>query len=191
LRLARPALSIFGEIREHRKQHEAANEGHRFIERESFQTARQNAGVRDAAETVNGSGPNRLDALKQRLSSVNPDYIAKKLAEKSNIRILSDHRGRLIHTSQRTARSGSRAMATTKEDKNPVSATGTCSHSALSLNRAAPDDSYAVDEGNPLAMSAWIPFQEICTPIHSRINAVSRITTLVPVGPSLRRIRSA
>jgi hypothetical protein len=54
---------------------------------------------------------------------VNPDYIAKKLSEESNIGILSDHRGRLIHASQRTARSASCAMATTQDDRNLVSAT--------------------------------------------------------------------
>ena len=35
------------------------------------------------------------------------------------------------------------------------------------------------------------PFHVICTPMHSRMNADSRSSTAVPVGPSLRMIVSA
>ena len=35
------------------------------------------------------------------------------------------------------------------------------------------------------------PFQKICTPMHSRMNADRRTRTLVPVDPSSRSIRSA
>ena len=49
---------------------------------------------------------------------MNPDDVAKKLSEESNIRILGDHRRGLIHASERTAQSGSSAMAAAQHGAN-------------------------------------------------------------------------
>ena len=42
-----------------------------------------------------------------------------------------------------------------------------------------------------VASNADAPVQKICTPMHSKMKADSRISTLVPVSPSMRSIRSA
>ena len=39
--------------------------------------------------------------------------------------------------------------------------------------------------------SALAPFQTICTPMQSRMNAVSRSKTFIPVSPIIRLTRSA
>src|SRR5580698_2080319 len=51
--------------------------------------------------------------------------------------------------------------------------------------------SCATERGKLSVTSAWMPFQQIWTPIHNRMKAVRRTTTLVPVVPNFRRIRSA
>jgi hypothetical protein len=43
----------------------------------------------------------------------------------------------------------------------------------------------------PMPVSVDAPFQKICTPMHSRMNAVSLATTMVPTSPSLRSTASA
>jgi hypothetical protein len=45
--------------------------------------------------------------------------------------------------------------------------------------------------GKAPTSSACSPFQQILTPIHSRMNAERRIATLVPIGPNFLRMRSA
>jgi hypothetical protein len=46
------------------------------------------------------------------------------------------------------------------------------------------------DSAGIVASSALAPFQKICTPMHSRMNAESFSTTLVPVSPRPRMMRS-
>ena len=95
--LRRRTLPVFRQIGEHGKQHEAAHEGDRLIEREGLKACRQAARVGDAAITVDGGGPDGLDALEQCLAAVVADYVAQKLAEESNVGVLSDGGGSWGH----------------------------------------------------------------------------------------------
>ncbi len=62
---------------------------------------------------------------------------------------------------------------------------------AAAERRRARRHANQVRPGKVFNRSACTPFQQICTPMQSRMKAVRRTTTPVPVGPSLRKMTSA
>ena len=61
----------------------------------------------------------------------------------------------------------------------------------LSLTPRGPRHRARRQRAGMAATSALAPFQKICTPMQNRMNAESRISTLVPVEPSAFSMRSA
>jgi hypothetical protein len=88
-RLLRSALAVFGEIGEHREQHEAADEGEGVVEAERTQ-AEVAAPRIEPPVAVDGSGADRLDAVEQLLPAVAADHVAEQRAEKMNVGVLAD-----------------------------------------------------------------------------------------------------
>ena len=81
---AAAALPVFREIREHRKQHEAADKGQGVIERQCLPTCRQPARVGDAAVAIHGGGSYRFDSIQQRIAAVGADYFTQQPSKEWN-----------------------------------------------------------------------------------------------------------
>src|SRR5450755_1922384 len=83
-------LPILSQIRQHRKQHEAAYKGDRLVERQALQPSREAPWVRDTAIAVDGCRANGLDALKECIATVRSNHISQQFPKESNIGVLRD-----------------------------------------------------------------------------------------------------
>ncbi len=91
------ALPILRQVRQHREQHEAANEGERVIEAQGIQAAIHRGRIRDAAMPVHRAGADVFDALKQPLTPVGPNDIPEQLSQVADVRVLGDGFGGGCH----------------------------------------------------------------------------------------------
>lgn len=91
-----PALPVFGQIREHRKQHEAAHEGKRIVDAEGFQML-TGAATAHAAIAVDRGRADALDAFEKRHTAIGTYHVAKQATEIADIGILRDRNRRNLH----------------------------------------------------------------------------------------------
>src|SRR5579872_3109442 len=90
-------LPVLSEIRQHREQHEAADEGHSLIQRQTGESCAEAPGVGNTPIAVNGGGTDGFDALKQGITAVAADHITQDLAEKADIGVLGQRYRRSAH----------------------------------------------------------------------------------------------
>ena len=91
--LERAALPVLGQVREHREEHEAADEAQRLVEAERVEPGVDRFRVRDAAMPVHRGRADIFGPPEQRLAPEGADYIPQQLAKEANVRVLRD-RGR-------------------------------------------------------------------------------------------------
>ena len=91
--MAGGALPVFGQIREHRKQHEPADEGQRLVQAQRVESAIDRRGAGDPAVAIDRRGPDRFDALEQRVAAIRANDVAEKLAEVADVCVLGDRGG--------------------------------------------------------------------------------------------------
>src|ERR1700686_464304 len=91
------AVQILGKIGQHREQHEAAHKGDRLIEAERIEARLHAAQLGHTAKAVDRVGANIFDATEQCLATVFANHVSEQLAEKTDVRILGNDRGRGRH----------------------------------------------------------------------------------------------
>ncbi len=83
-------LPVFGEVGEHREQHEAAHEGERVVEGERVETGVDRVRSRDAARAIDRDRADIFYAAEQRVAAIGADHVPQQLAEKADVGILRD-----------------------------------------------------------------------------------------------------
>ncbi len=91
--MASGALPVLGQIREHRKQHEPAHEGQRLVQAQRVESAIDRGGAGNPAIAIDRCGPDRFDALEQRVAAIRANDVTEELAEVADVGVLRD-RGR-------------------------------------------------------------------------------------------------
>ncbi len=93
-RFVQATLPVFGQIGEHREQHEGAHECERVVGVQRFEPATGGGGVGDAAIPIHGARADALDLLEQPVAAVSADDIAQQFAEITDVGVLGDRPGR-------------------------------------------------------------------------------------------------
>ena len=89
------ALPIFGEVGEHREEHEPPDEGERLVQCERIEARVDRIVRRHAAMAVDGSRADIFNPPEQRFAAICANDVPEELAEKPNIRVLRD--GDAVH----------------------------------------------------------------------------------------------
>ncbi len=97
LLFSRGAPPVFGEVRQHGKQHEAAHERDGLVERQSLQPRRQTAWISDAPIAIHGCGADGFDPLEHGFPAKGADHAAQQPAEESHVGVLRYGTWMLLH----------------------------------------------------------------------------------------------
>jgi hypothetical protein len=85
-------LAILGQIGEHRKEHEAAHEIERLVERQAGEQHLDRIAVAAVAMPFHRGPADRLRRLEQRLAAVSADHLAQLCAEEADVGVVGDGR---------------------------------------------------------------------------------------------------